>query len=80
MKYSNIYPVFFIAAEIPAIDVIKESSKNFLSKSILKIETISNKVSIDFIQRKLDYLIINENDLFTFNLDKKIFMINFTSE
>ena len=31
IKYSNIYPVFFIAAEIPAIDVIKESSKNFLS-------------------------------------------------
>ena len=29
IKYSNIYPVFFIAAEIPAIDVIKASSRNF---------------------------------------------------
>ena len=32
IKYSIIYPVFFIAAEIPAIDVIKASSKYFLSK------------------------------------------------
>ena len=32
IKYSNIYPVFFIAAEIPAIDVINASSRNFLSK------------------------------------------------
>ena len=29
--------------------------------------------------KKFDYLINNENDLFTFNLDKKIFMINFFS-
>jgi DNA polymerase III subunit delta' len=55
-------------------------AKNYLSKSILKIETISKKISIDLIQRKLDYLINNENDLFTFNLDKKIFMINFIAE
>ena len=32
IKYSIIYPVFFIAAEIPAIDVIKASSKYFLSE------------------------------------------------
>jgi len=55
-------------------------TKNYLSKSILKIETISDKISIDLIQRKLDYLINNENDLFTFNLDKKLFMINFIAE
>ena len=29
---SNIYPVFFIAADMPAIDVNKASFKNFLSK------------------------------------------------
>ena len=39
------------------------------------IQTVQN--AIDYIQRKLDYLINNENDLFNFNLDKKIFMINF---
>ena len=32
IKYSNIYPVFFIAADIPAIEVIRASSRNFLSK------------------------------------------------
>ena len=53
------------------------SNKNYLSKTILKIDTISDKITIDCIQRKLDYLINNENDLFTFNLDKKIFMLNF---
>ena len=37
----------------------------------------SKEITIDTIHNKLDYLINNENDLFTFNLDKKIFMINF---
>ena len=70
----------FILITINKIKLGINITKNYLSKSILKIETISDKISIDFIQRKLEYLIINENDLFTFNLDKKIFMINFTTE
>ena len=70
----------FILITINKIKLGINISKNYLSKSILKIETISDKISIDLIQRKLDYLINNENDLFTFNLDKKIFMINFISE
>ena len=41
---------------------------------------ISDKISTNSINKKLDYLIKNENDLFTLNLDKKIFMINFFSE
>ena len=52
-------------------------AENYLSKNILKIENLSEKITIDTIHNKLDYLINNENDLFTFNLDKKIFMINF---
>ena len=52
-------------------------SENYLSKNILKIQNLSEKITIDTIHNKLDYLINNENDLFTFNLDKKIFMINF---
>ena len=51
--------------------------KCYLSQKILKIENLSEKITIDTIHNKLDYLINNENDLFTFNLDKKIFMINF---
>ena len=70
----------FILITINKIKLGINITKNYLSKSILKIETISDKISIDLIQRKLDYLINNENDLFTFNLDKKIFMINFISE
>ena len=70
----------FILITINKIKLGIDIAKNYLSKSILKIETISDNISIDFIQRKLDYLINNENDLFTFNLDKKIFMINFIAE
>ncbi len=70
----------FILITINKIKLGINITKNYLSKSILKIETISDKMSIDLIQRKLDYLINNENDLFTYNLDKKIFMINFIAE
>ena len=51
--------------------------ESYLSRNILKIENLSDKITIDVINNKLDYLINNENDLFTFNLDKKIFIINF---
>jgi len=70
----------FILITINKIKLGINITENYLSKSILKIDTISDKISIDYIQRKLDYLINNENDLFTFNLDKKIFMINFIAE
>ena len=70
----------FILITINKIKLGIDIAKNYLSKSILKISKISDKISIDLIQRKLDYLINNENDLFTFNLDKKIFMINFITE
>ena len=70
----------FILITINKIKLGIDIAKNYLSKSILKIAKISDKISIDLIQRKLDYLINNENDLFTYNLDKKIFMINFITE
>ena len=70
----------FILITISKIKIGIHISENYLSKSILKIELIADKISLDSIQRKLDYLINNENDLFTFNLDKKIFMINFIAE
>ena len=52
----------------------------FLSSNIKKIIDISDDVSFESINKKLEYLIKNENDLFTLNLDKKIFMINFFAE
>ena len=52
-------------------------SQSYLSKGVLDINNLSNKIKLDTIDKKFDYLINNENDLFTFNLDKKIFMINF---
>mgnify|MGYP006187104631 CR=1 FL=1 len=52
----------------------------FLSTKIKKIQSISNDISLDYINKKLEYLIKYENDLFTFNLDKKVFMINFFAE
>ena len=52
-------------------------SQYYLSKSVLDINNLCNKINLDTIDKKFDYLINNENDLFTFNLDKKIFMINF---
>ena len=70
----------FILITINKIKLGINITKNYLSDSVLKIQTISDKISLDIIQRKLDYLINNENDLFTFNLDKKIFMINFIAE
>ena len=70
----------FILTTINKIKLGINITKNYLSDSVLKIQTISDKISLDIIQRKLDYLINNENDLFTFNLDKKIFMINFITE
>ena len=70
----------FILITINKIKLGINITKNYLSDSVLKIQTISDNISSDIIQRKLDYLINNENDLFTFNLDKKIFMINFITE
>ena len=70
----------FILITINKIKLGFNISENYLSKSILNIDTVSDKITIDLIKRKLDYLINNENDLFTFNLDKKNFMINFIAE
>ena len=70
----------FILIIISKIQIGIDIRENYLSTNILKIQNVSAQISIDTIQSKLDYLINNENDLFTFNLDKKIFMINFIAE
>jgi hypothetical protein len=52
----------------------------YQSSNVKNILKVSDNVSLDLINKKLEYLINNENDLFTYNLDKKIFMINFFAE
>ncbi len=69
--------VKFILILFKKVKMGLDLDKYYLSQIILKIENLSEKITIDTIDNKLDYLINNENDLFTFNLDKKIFMINF---
>ena len=54
--------------------------EHYQSSNVQNILNVSNEVSIELINNKLEYLINNENDLFTYNLDKKIFMINFFAE
>ncbi len=67
----------FILIVFKKVKMGLDIDESYLSQKILKIENLSEKITIDTIDNKLDYLINNENDLFTFNLDKKIFMINF---
>ena len=52
----------------------------YISKKIKDTFSISEYISQQTIVKKLEYLIKNENDLFTYNLDKKNFMLNFFSE
>ncbi len=67
----------FILIVFKKVKIGLNIGESYLSKNLLKIENLSEKITIDTINNKLDYLINNENDLFTFNLDKKIFIINF---
>ena len=69
----------FILAVLKKIKLGININDIYLSNSVLDIENLSNKLNSDIIEKKFDYLINNENDLFTFNLDKKFFMINFFS-
>jgi len=67
----------FILIVFKKVKIGLDIGESYLSNKLLKIENLSEKITIDTINNKLDYLINNENDLFTFNLDKKIFMLNF---
>ncbi len=70
----------FILTVLYKIKLGVNIKNDYLSKNIINLENISNKISIDTINKKLDYLIKYENDLFNYNLDKKIFIINFFAE
>ena len=67
----------FILIKFKKVKLGINVKKSYLSENILQIQNLSDKITLDSIDNKFDYLINNQNDLFTFNLDKKIFMINF---
>ncbi len=50
---------------------------NYLSTKYKMMEDISNYLSKQNIIDRFNYLINNESDLFTYNLDKKLFMLKF---
>ena len=52
----------------------------YISDEIKNLIDVSDNISQETIINKLEYLIKNENDLFTYNLDKKIFILNFFTE
>ena len=70
----------FILFNLAKIKYNIDIDKQYLSSNVKNILNVSHQVSIHLINNKLEYLINNENDLFTYNLDKKIFMINFFAE
>ena len=54
--------------------------EQYLSKNLVLLEDISKKISKTAIFQRLEYLIKNENDLFTYNLDKNYFILNFYAQ
>ncbi|OUW95111.1 MAG: hypothetical protein CBD97_03375 [Pelagibacteraceae bacterium TMED237] len=52
-------------------------SNKIISNKISNLQKISTIITIKNIIDRLEFLSINENDLFDYNLDKRIFMLNF---
>ncbi len=50
--------------------------EKYLSKNYMKLESLSKSISLNKIINKLEFLSNNEKDLFTFNLDKRMFILN----
>ena len=67
----------FILINIKKIKLGASVDNKYLSSNISSLKNINNKISLTSVYKKLEYLINNENDLFTYNLDKKIFVLNF---
>ena len=53
------------------------TTNNYLSHKFKSLKDISKNISTEKIIDRFDFLSNNENDLFTYNLDKKIFMLKF---
>ena len=70
----------FILMTLAKINLGVEFSNNFPSKLFKYLYDKSNDINNELCLNMLEFLNDNENDLFTYNLDKKIFCLNtFTS-
>jgi len=85
-KYENDkFKIFLSLLKFILINISKLNNgidiSNYFSNRVVKnIAHISTNISNNLILRKLEYLINNENDLFTYNLDKNLFLLNFFTE
>ena len=59
------------------VKINKNIKDTFLSETLKNIQTISSFLSYENIIDRFNFLINNENDLFTYNLDKKLFIQKF---
>ncbi len=53
-----------------------KSNQKYLSNKILNLKELTSKITTQNILLKLDFLSENENKLLSFNLDKKLFIMN----
>ena len=56
---------------------IKTNQDIYLSNKIIELKKYSGQVTTKYILKKLNFLSDNENIIFSFNLDKKLFINNF---
>ena len=59
------------------VKINKNLQDTFLSETLKNIQIIASSLSYQNILDKFNFLINNENDLFTYNLDKKLFIQKF---
>ena len=79
-QIKNFISVFkFILISLIKIKLNYNLSRNFKSNISRNLEFISNKINNDVCFKMIEYLNNNENDLFVYNLDKKVFLLNFFS-
>lgn len=67
----------FILLSVIKINFKFNFSNTFKSNILESLEMISSKLNSKISFKMLEYLNYNENDLFTYNLDKKLFILNF---
>jgi len=70
----------FILLNLSKLKIGVNIFDQFMSVKIKNLLKASKSISQKTILKKLEYLINNENDLFRYNLDKKLFILNFFAE
>ncbi len=77
-KFKNFLLIIkFILLNLLKIKFGLNLNKYYISNVFTDLINVSQNVSKKSLFNRLEYLINNENDLFTYNLDKNLFMLNF---